>query len=107
MPLCTTLEDLLGGRRVVQQGRMERLACQLFLQVGGFRTACQNGQDTSVCLWRMLSVRKDALAIFLAFTCLGSLLIQPPKEAFRGHLELDPYARKRLPSKIYGSRHVV
>ena len=33
--LHTTLEDLLGGRRVVQQGRMEHLACS-FHQAGGF-----------------------------------------------------------------------
>ena len=58
-PSCTTQEDLLGGRRVVQRGGMERLACS-FLQASGFWTACKNGQDTSLCLWRILLARKDA-----------------------------------------------
>ena len=57
-------QELLGGGCVVQQGRMDRLACS-FLQVGSFWTACKNGQDT--------------YGIFLALTGLGALLIQPNK----------------------------
>ena len=100
--LCTTLKDLLSGRHVVQQGRMECLACS-FLQVGGFSTACKNGQDTCVCLWCMLLVRKDAYG---DFPCLYVFWwpTHSAKQAFCGHLELDPSARKRLPSTIYGSR---
>ena len=53
-------------------------ACS-FLQVGSFWTACKNGQDT--------------YDIFLAFTCLGALPAHSAKQAFRGHLELDPSAK--------------
>ena len=31
-------------------------------------------------------------------------LVGPQKQAFRGHLELDPSAKKRLPCSIYGCR---
>ena len=58
-----------------------------------------------MCLWHMLLARKDAYGHFLDLY-VSWCPAHSAKQAFRGHLELDPEsARKRLPSTIYGSRH--
>ena len=72
---------------------MERLACS-FLQASGFRTACKNRQDTSLYLWGMLLVRKDANGHFPRLY-VSWCPAHSARKAFRGHLELDLSARKR------------